>query len=131
MKTIHQNAPVQPNPTGLSAGRLLERMGSSIKRLLVVGLLAFSFSALAGDPTATDMGRFIKFMGKQAVTSPVAEDARLNRGTILSISGCGAGAVGVAKRVLHARSFPAILSVMFCRRGQVEARSGQANTGKI
>ena len=67
-------AQVQPDRTRRPTGRLLGRMGSSIKRLLVVGLLTLSLSALAGDPTATDVGRFIKFVGKQAVTSPVEDD---------------------------------------------------------
>ena len=74
MKTIHQNTQVQPNPTGLPAGHLLGRSVASIRHLLVVGLLTFSLSAFAGNSTATDMGRFIKFMGKQAVTSPVEDD---------------------------------------------------------
>ena len=87
MKVIHEIEPpkfkaalgsltaqVQLDRTRRPTGHLLERMGSSIKRLLVVGLLTLSLSALAGDPTATDVGRFIKFMGKQAVTSPVEDD---------------------------------------------------------
>ena len=71
---VNQNAQVQPVTTGRFAGLRLGRAVSSIKRLLVVGLLALSLSAWAGDPTATDTGRFIKFMGKQAVPSAVEED---------------------------------------------------------
>jgi hypothetical protein len=65
---------IQPEPIGLSAGRLLGWVGLNIKRLLVVGMLALSLSAFAGNPTATDMGRFIKFVGKQAVNSAVEDD---------------------------------------------------------
>ena len=70
----HQTAQVQSNSAVLPAGHLFGWAASSIKRLLVVGFLALSLSAFASDPTATDMGRFIKFTGKQAVTSPVEED---------------------------------------------------------
>ena len=72
----HQTAQVQSNSAVLPAGHLFGWAASSIKRLLVVGLLALSLSAFAGDPTATDMERFIKFTGKQAVTSPVEQDER-------------------------------------------------------
>jgi len=99
MKAIYQNARpgckaaseshnslAPPNTSKPSAGHLPGGADSIIKRLLVVGILALSLSAFAADPTATDMGRFIKFAGKQAVTSPVEDDdiAYVRKSAIIS-----------------------------------------------
>ena len=62
------------NPASLSAGYLLGWVGLNFKRLLVVGILTLSLNAFAANPTITDAGQFIKFVGKQAVTSEVEDD---------------------------------------------------------
>jgi len=69
-----QYSQVQPNTTGRSARRPFGWFKPQLRHLVVVGLLALSLSAFAANPTATDMGRFIKFTGKQAVSSAVEED---------------------------------------------------------
>jgi hypothetical protein len=61
--------------------------GQNIKRLLVIGILAFSLNAFADSPVATDMGRFIKVIGKQAVASEVQDDdiVYFSKGAIVRI----------------------------------------------
>jgi hypothetical protein len=70
----NQSSPAHLTPTRLSAGHLLGWVGLNFKRLLVVGILTLSLNAFAANPTITDAGQFIKFVGKQAVTSEVEDD---------------------------------------------------------